>query len=134
MDGGFNIKIKSLLNAIPNVPCVSHVPTRPACPTCPTHPACPLSALQFDFINIIAPESNRWTTCIYTPPCIRFSVLQVATLTLLESVRIRSFSGPHFPAIGLNTERYSPYLSVFNPNAGKCGPEKLRIGTLFMQS
>ena len=30
-------------------------------------------------------------------------------------------SGPYFPAFRLNTERY--YLSVFKPNAGKCGPE-----------
>ena len=36
----------------------------------------------------------------------------------MKSVRIRSFSGPSFPAFGLNTERYY-YLSVFNPNAGK---------------
>ena len=41
------------------------------------------------------------------------------------------FSGPYFPAFGLNTERYfvSPRfqsecdLSVFSPNAGKYGPE-----------
>ena len=32
-------------------------------------------------------------------------------------VYIWSYSGPHFPAFGLNTE----YL--FSPNAGKCGPE-----------
>ena len=32
-------------------------------------------------------------------------------------------SGPYFPAFGLNTERYQKYLSVFSPNAGKCGPE-----------
>ena len=25
----------------------------------------------------------------------------------VKSVRIRSYSGPHFPAFGLNTERYS---------------------------
>ena len=37
----------------------------------------------------------------------------------MKSVRIRSYSGPHFP--------------VFRPNAGKCGPEKLRIRTLFTQ-
>ena len=37
----------------------------------------------------------------------------------VKSVRIRSFSGPHFP--------------VFSPNAGKYGPEKLRIRTLFTQ-
>ena len=36
-----------------------------------------------------------------------------------------AISGPYFPAFGLNTERYevSKYLSVFSPNAGKCGPE-----------
>ena len=33
-------------------------------------------------------------------------------------------SGPYFPAFGLNTERYDKYLCVFNPNAGKYGPEK----------
>ena len=26
----------------------------------------------------------------------------------LKSVRIRSYSGPHFPASGLNTEKYVP--------------------------
>ena len=29
--------------------------------------------------------------------------------------------------------RYTEYLSVFSPNAGKYGPENLRIGILFMQ-
>ena len=43
----------------------------------------------------------------------------------VKSVRIRSYSGPHFPAFGLNTERYS----VFSPNAGKCRPKR----TLFTQ-
>ena len=38
----------------------------------------------------------------------------------VKSAKIRSFSGPYFPAFGLNTERYS----VFSPNAGKYGPEK----------
>ena len=33
------------------------------------------------------------------------------------------FSGPYFPAFGLNTEKY-PYLSVFSLNAGKYKPEK----------
>ena len=37
------------------------------------------------------------------------------------------FSGPYFPAFGLNTERYEVslrILSVFSPNAGKYEPEK----------
>ena len=48
----------------------------------------------------------------------------------VKSVRIRNYSGLHFPAFGLNTEMHSdlkwrdtPYLSVFSPNTGKCGPE-----------
>ena len=49
----------------------------------------------------------------------------------MKSVRIWSFSGPYFPAFGENTERS---LSVFIPNAGKYGSDKLRIGTLFTQS
>ena len=32
------------------------------------------------------------------------------------------FSGPYFPAFGLNTD--TPYLPVFSPNGGKYGPEK----------
>ena len=47
----------------------------------------------------------------------------------VKSVPSRSFSGPHFPAFGLNME----YLSVFSLNAGKYGPAKPRIRTLFMQ-
>ena len=45
----------------------------------------------------------------------------------VKSVRIWSFSGLYFPAFGLNT------VSIFSTNAGKYGPEKLRIRTLFMQ-
>ena len=47
----------------------------------------------------------------------------------VKSVRIRSFSGPCFPAFGLNTERYE----VLSLNAGKYGREKLRMRTLFTQ-
>ena len=46
-----------------------------------------------------------------------------------KNVRIWSFYGPYFPAFVLSTERY--YLSAFILCAGKYGPEKLRIGTLF---
>ena len=51
----------------------------------------------------------------------------------MKSVRIWSFSGTYFSEFGLNTEDTS-YLSVFNPNLGKYGPEKLRIQTLFLRS
>ena len=40
----------------------------------------------------------------------------------VKSVHIGSYSGPIFPAFGLNTERYG-YLSVFTPNERKCEPE-----------
>ena len=39
----------------------------------------------------------------------------------VKSVRIRSFSGPYFPAFWLNTPY--PYISVFSPNMGKYRPE-----------
>ena len=50
----------------------------------------------------------------------------------VKSVRIRSFSGAYFPAVRPNTERYSVNLRI-QPNAGKYGPEKLRIRALFLQ-
>ena len=42
----------------------------------------------------------------------------------------RVLSGPCFPTFGLKTETY---CCVFSPNVEKCGPEKLRIWTLFTQ-
>ena len=45
---------------------------------------------------------------------------------------IQSYSGPHFSHLNwiwIDT----PYLSVFNPNVGKCVTEQLRIRTLFTQ-
>ena len=58
----------------------------------------------------------------------------------VKSVRIWSYSGPHFSSFGLNTESYgvilvliflhsdwirrdTPHLSLFSPNAGKCVPK-----------
>ena len=63
----------------------------------------------------------------------------IRLLHFVKSVLIRSFSRPYFPAFGLNPERYrvirrdTEYITVFSPNAGKYGPEKFRIWTLFMQ-
>ena len=37
----------------------------------------------------------------------------------LKIVRIRSYSSPHFPVF----PGFLEYLSIFSPNAGKCGPE-----------
>ena len=41
----------------------------------------------------------------------------------VKSIRIRSYSGPHFPAFGLNMEKYGEYLSVFSPNAENCADQ-----------
>ena len=46
----------------------------------------------------------------------------------VKSARIRSFSRLYVPALRLSPERYS--VRYFSPNAGKYGPEKLRIRTL----
>ena len=51
--------------------------------------------------------------------------LQLIIIHCVKSVRIRSFF-PCFPAFKLNT-------SVFSPNVGKYGPEKLRLQTFFTQ-
>ena len=50
----------------------------------------------------------------------------------MKSVRIRSFSGTHFHAFGLNAERYGVSLHI-QTKCGKYGPEKLWIRTLFTQ-
>ena len=44
-------------------------------------------------------------------------------LHCVKSVRARSYSGPHFPTFGLNTERYVEYLSI----QSKCGKMRTRI-------
>ena len=45
---------------------------------------------------------------------------KLKTLRCLKSVRIWSYSGPYFPAFGLNTERYCVYLRI------QCKNEKIR--------
>ena len=40
----------------------------------------------------------------------------------VKSVRIGSYSGPHFSAFGLNMDRYSVSLRI-QSEFGKCGPE-----------
>ena len=41
----------------------------------------------------------------------------------MKSVRIRSYSGPHFPAFELNTERYGVSLRI----QSECGEIRTRI-------
>ena len=43
----------------------------------------------------------------------------------VKSVRIRSYSGPHFPAFGLNTERYVASLRI----QAECGKMRTRTTT-----
>ena len=53
-------------------------------------------------------------------------------LHCVGSIRIRSYSGPHFPAFELNTERYGVSLRI-QSEYRKLRPEKLLIRTLFTQ-
>ena len=41
----------------------------------------------------------------------------------VKSVRIRSYSGPHFPVFGVNTERYAVSFRI----QSKCGKMRIRI-------
>ena len=49
-----------------------------------------------------------------------------------KSVEIRSFSGPYFPAFGLNTKIYGVNFRI-QSECRKYRQEKLRIWTLFTQ-
>ena len=51
-----------------------------------------------------------------------------ATQRCVKSVPICSFFGPYFPAFGLNTERYTEYLSAFSPNAGNTDQKDSEYG------
>ena len=44
--------------------------------------------------------------------------IPIRVTNYVKSVRIRSYSGPHFPAFWLNTERYSVSLRI-QPKYGK---------------
>ena len=43
----------------------------------------------------------------------------------VKSVRIWNFLGPYFPAIGINTERFTLQISLFSPNEGKIQTRKI---------
>ena len=65
--------------------------------------------LEIPFLNLNKIKNNNNLEDIFS----------VDSLHCVKSVRIRSYSYLHFPAFGLNRERYS----VFIPNAGKYGTE-----------
>ena len=54
--------------------------------------------------------------------CTYFST-HLRNLHCVKSVCIRSYSGPHFPAIGMNTERYFVSLRI----QSECGKMRTRI-------
>ena len=54
---------------------------------------------------------------------LEFSVENEAKRHCVKSVRIRSYSGPHFPAFGLNTKRYYVSLRI----QSKCWKMRTRI-------
>ena len=85
----------------------------------------PFSAYIFCFFQIFSVLCSTFRIIIESTE-IRWSISKklINSHDWVKSIRIRSFSGPYFPALG---------LSVFTPNAGKYRPEKLRIKTLFTQ-
>ena len=58
-------------------------------------------------------------------PCVKTKILYMEPYikSLVKSVRIWSYSGPHFPALGLNKERYSVSLRI----QSECGKIRTRI-------
>ena len=55
---------------------------------------------------------NQWITSqislqIYWNICVKIRLTATEVITVWKSLRIRSFSGPYFPAFGLNMDRYS---------------------------
>ena len=65
-------------------------------------------------------------------PCFKFFTWGTFNWHFVKGVGIRSFSGPHFLAFGLNMEKYFVSLRI-QSKSGKYGPQKLWIQTLFMQ-
>ena len=57
------------------------------------------------------------------PFAVRFFKHILITHRRTQSVRIRSYSGPDFPATGVNTERYKVSLGIMS----KCGKMRTRI-------
>ena len=67
-----------------------------------------ISLIWFSFVSVLK-ENVTW--------------LIIKQTHCMKSIRIRSFSGPHFLAFG----------SVFSPNPRKYGPETLQLRTPFTQ-
>ena len=92
------------------------------------HVDLPIVQVLFIIINIvinIAPETITVTSIIITKNSIFLTMLLLSAVQIhsqvqqsvtspncLKSACIRSYSGPHFLAFGLNMERYSVYLRI----------------------
>ena len=57
------------------------------------------------------------------PPPVSRPISKTSEKHCVKSVRILSYSGPYFPAFGLNTERYSISLCI----QSECGKMRTRI-------
>ena len=71
------------------------------------------------------------TSCVnpmVVVPISNYSIRIYLDMTLREKCRYSEFFWSVFSAFGLNTEKY-----IFSLNAGKYGPGKLRIQSLFTQ-
>ena len=81
------------------------------------------------YLSVFSPNAGKYGPEI-TPYLDTFHTVQYC----VKRFRIRSYSGPHSSQIFPHLDwirRDTEYLSVFSPNAGKYGPEKLRILTRF---
>ena len=75
-------------------------------------------------LNILQPIIDVWQGPKYVSGV--FLIIFIfwnEALHCVKGVRIRSYSGPYFPAFGLNTERYSISLRI----QSECGKMRTRI-------
>ena len=72
----------------------------------------------------------------YLQPFINNATYHPMNPHCVKSLRIRSYSGPHFPELRLNMERYGVSVRIYS-KCGKMrekfGPEKIQMQTLFTQ-
>ena len=82
-------------------------------------------------------DKNVYRTHYIVPTkCISHLTVSLLTVRLVTKIiyKIHSYPLRKGAVFGFFLVRiFTPYLSVFSPNAGKFGPEKLRIRTPFTQ-
>ena len=69
---------------------------------------------EFVRLQNALPNTRQWafsTTCIFSAIFIRVTPKK-DNIHCVKSARIRSFSGLYFPTLGLNTEKYSVFLTI----------------------